>query len=108
MKCSRISGPYPVLEAKAGEQGGIAAGGLAVQIELGGPPGPGSVFELKGGGAIAAGRIGAGQGGLGFDLQVAGLFQIVGVGDEVGFVLRESGRNGQEAKEEQKECRFGI
>ena len=41
-------GAEAVFEAEAGEDGGILGGGLAVEIELGGPPGAGAVFEFDG------------------------------------------------------------
>src|SRR6185437_10808296 len=88
-----------VFEAEAGIERGILGGGLAIEIELGGPPGPDAVFELTDGGAVALALAGLGEGGFGLDFEVSGLFEVVGIGDEVGFFLGARGWNGGNAKE---------
>ena len=90
-----------VLDAEAGKDGRILRGGLAIEIELGGPPGADAVFEFQGGGAVVGAAVGAGQGGFGFDFEVAGLLQVVGVGDEVGLLLG-AGSRGEQARDRQK------
>ena len=47
-------GAKPVLDAEAGEEGGILGGGLPIEVELRGPPGADTVFELKRRGADSA------------------------------------------------------
>ena len=83
--------PDPILNAEAGKNGGILGCGLAIEVDLGGPPGAGAVLELYCRSSEVGAAIWFTEGGFGFDLEVAGLLQIVGVGDGVGLVLREGG-----------------
>ena len=83
--------PDPILNAEAGKNGGILGCGLTIEVNLGGPRGAGAVLELYCRGSEVAAAIWFTEGGFGFDLEVAGLHQIVGVGEEAGLILRESG-----------------
>jgi hypothetical protein len=92
-----------IFPAEAGEDGGVVHGGLAAEVDLGGPPGAGAVFELDGGAdeGIAVGR--GAVGALVVDLEVVGLLHGVGVGDEVGRLLgvrRTEGSDGEEERED--------
>ena len=80
-------GAESILKAEAGEEGGFLAGGLAVEIELGGPPAGDAVFQFAGDCTIsvAFGRLA--EGGFGFDFEVSWLFEVVRVGDEIGLFL---------------------
>ena len=80
-------GTDAIFDAEAGEDGGILGGGLAVEIEFGGPPGADAVFELEGGGAIVSAATGLGEGGFGFQVEVARLLEIVGIGNKVRLLL---------------------
>jgi len=101
MRCSRSSGRNRFSQRKP--VSAFAGGGLAVQVELAGPPGLHPVLEFQGGGEegiAAAGRAGH---RLSADLQVSGLFHLVGVGDEIGF-LRGQRRRGQEKSAQEQEA----
>jgi hypothetical protein len=54
----------PILNAEAGKNGGILRSGLAIQIELGCPPGAGAIFEFDGGGSDVIAAIGFTESGL--------------------------------------------
>ena len=86
-----------ILPAKSGEDRAVIECGLSVKVDLGGPPGGGSVFEfgpecVK----VIAAALRA-EGGEVFDLEAPRLFQIVVVGDDVGALLRVR-RNCSEAE----------
>ena len=82
-----------VLPAEAGEDGAVAESGLAVEVELGGPPGGRAVFELGPEGVkVVAAALGA-EGGEVLDFEAARLLEIVVVGDDVRTLLRRRGRD---------------
>ena len=82
-----------ILPAEAGEDGAVVEGGLAVEVEFGGPPGGGAVFEFGPEGVeVVAGALRA-EGGKVFDFEAAWLFEVVVVGDDVGALLRERGES---------------
>ena len=77
-----------VLPAEAGEDGAVVERGLPVEVELGGPPGRGAVFELGPESVkIVAGAL-CGEGGEVFDFEAAGFLEIVVISDDVGTLLR--------------------
>ncbi len=85
MTCSLSSGSKSIFPAVSGEDGGVVLGGLSVEIELGGPPGFDAVFQFK---IRAEEKItGVADHVKALDFQIAGLFHLVGVGDEVGALL---------------------
>ena len=97
---------------EAGEDGGILGGGLAVEIEFGGPPGADAVFELEGGGAVSGAAAGLGEGGFGFQVEVARLLEIVGIGDKVRLLLGMGAggkrHEGQDDGKDLKPSAFGV
>jgi hypothetical protein len=94
-----------VFEAEAGKDGGIAESGLAIEVELAGPPGGGAVLELHPEGVeVIAGALRA-KGGEVFDFEVAGLFEIVVIGDDVrAFLGKGRPREENEKKRCQEKC----
>jgi hypothetical protein len=86
-------GAEAIFEAEAGEEGGFPSGGLAIEVEFGGPPAGYAIFEFGGESAEAMALRGLAQSCFGFDFEVAGLLEVVGVGDEVGLFLRLQGRD---------------
>ena len=74
---------HSVLPAEAGEHGTLAGGDLAVEIEFARPPGFHAIFEFESSRDECVSVLGSAGDALGFDFEVAGLFQFVGVGDEV-------------------------
>lgn len=89
-----------VFDSKAGKQGGIVGRRLPVEVKLCGPPGANSVLQLKRRSRIAIAAVGGPQSRLGFQFQFSRLFQIMGVGDEIGFVLSLSGWGKAEEKQD--------
>src|SRR5712671_1394041 len=85
-----------VFPAYAGEKCAVAKSGLAIQIKLGGPPGRGAVFQLGPEGMkVIAAMLGPESRKV-FDLKVAGLFQIVIVGNKIGAFLAPCGGRGKQ------------
>src|SRR6185369_16762512 len=81
-------GAIAILQAPAGEQAALAAGSLPFQVELRSPLAGDTVFQF--GVRREVGMLsGAGctYGGGSCDLQIARLFHVVIVGDEVGGLL---------------------
>jgi hypothetical protein len=74
---------------------------LALKIELGSPPGRGAVFELRPEGMeVVAGALGAECGEI-LDLEIARLFEVVIISNDVRTLLSVRGRgetNPQEVK----------
>ena len=92
-----------VLESESGEDGAVVECGLAVEVELGGPPGSGAVFELGPEGVkIVAGALGAERGEV-FDFEAAGFLEIVIVGDDVGALLGSGGESGRKQEQDDKD-----
>src|SRR5450432_388580 len=93
-----------ILPAKSGEKSAVVKGGLAVQVELRGPPGGGAIFELHPESMeVVATALGA-EGGEVFNLEVAGFFEVVIVGDDVGIFLGAGSRSDKmSATEEENE-----
>src|SRR5260370_26008464 len=92
-----------VLPAESGEDGAVVKGGLAIEIELGGPPGGGAVFELgpEGVGGVS-GALGAERGEV-FDLKIARLLEVMVVSNDVGtFLGVERGREEQQKTKQQE------
>src|ERR1700719_1051100 len=76
-----------ILPAEAREQRAVVESSLAVQIELRGPPGSCAVFELGPEGVeVVAASLGAISREI-LDLEVAGFFEIVIIGDKVRSLL---------------------
>src|SRR6476646_5992331 len=81
----------PIFPAEARKYSGIAKSGLAIQVELGGPPGCGTILELHPIGVeVVAAALGA-EGGEIFDFEVPRLLEKMVVGHEVGVFLGRSG-----------------
>ena len=97
----------PEMFSEAGEQSGIGGRGLAVDIKLRGPPGLYAVFEFGGGGAEAVAALRASESGFRLDFEVSGLFEVVGVGDEIGLLLRCDGGGGAYGEPGDEECGAG-
>src|SRR5260370_27461612 len=90
--------PDAILPSEAREHRTVAESSLAVQVELRGPPSGCAVFELNPvGEEVVAASLGA-KGGEILDLDVAGLFEIVIIGDKVRPLLG-MGRRGKENRE---------
>src|SRR5450755_1929388 len=82
-----------ILPAEPGEKSAVVKGGLAVEVELGGPPGGSAIFELHPESMeVVAAALGA-EGGEVFNLEVAGFFEVMIVGDDVGIFLSAGSRN---------------
>ena len=82
-----------VLQPVAGEEGRLVGRGLPIEVKLRRPPGANAVFKFKGHGPETVASLRVGQGALGLDFEISGLLQVLGVGHEVGFLLRP--RNGR-------------
>src|SRR5467141_4177583 len=90
--------PEAILPAEAREHRAVVESSLAVQVELRGPPGGCAIFKLGPERVKAvADSLGA-IGGEILDLEVAGLFEIVIIGDKVRALLGK-GRRGKEKRE---------
>jgi len=77
---------HPVLPAEAGEYRTLASGGLAVEIDFGGPPSLHAILELESSRDESISVLGSAGDALSFDFEVAGLLQFMGVGDEIVFL----------------------
>jgi len=87
-----------ILPAEAREHRAVVESSLAVQVELRGPPSGGAVFKLGPERVKAvADSLGAVCGEI-LDFEVAGLFEIVIIGDKVRALLGK-GRRGKEKRE---------
>ena len=65
---------------------------MPVEVDLGGPPSGRAVFKLSPvGEKVVACALGA-EGGKVLDLEAAGLFEVVVVGDDIGALLGASGQ----------------
>ena len=107
MKCSRCSRRKRFSQRKPVKMVLSLKVALAVEIELGGPPGGRAVFELGPVGVeIIAAALRA-EGGEVFDLEAAGFFEVVIVGDDVGALLRVSRDGVTEANANRPETRRG-
>src|SRR5882724_897166 len=84
-----------IFPAHAGEKCAVAKSGLAIQVKFGGPPSRSAVLQFSPEGMeIIAAMLGPESRKV-FDLKVAGLFQIVIVGNKIGAFLapcRERGK----------------
>src|SRR5215472_4982746 len=79
-----------ILPAKSCEDGAVSECGLAVEIDLGGPPRLGAVFEFGPDGVeVVAGTLCAESREV-FHLKTAGLLKVVVIGDEIGAFLSAS------------------
>ena len=106
MTCSRISGPKAVFKPEAGEEGRFVGGGLPIEVELGGPPGADAIFQFDVPWLRTVGAVGLAEGGFALDFEIAWLFEVMGIGDEVGFFLGPQGW--QEAKVKKGQLRVRI
>src|SRR5712671_141384 len=85
-----------VLPAYAGEECAVAKSSLAIQIKLGGPPSCSSVLKFSPEGMeIITAMLGPESRKV-FDLKIAGLFQIVIVGNKIGAFLAPCGGRGKQ------------
>jgi hypothetical protein len=90
--------PEAILPAEAREHRAVVESSLAVQVELRGPPSGCAVFKLGPERVKAvADSLGAVCGEI-LDFEVAGLFEIVIIGDKVRALLGK-GRRGKEKRE---------
>jgi hypothetical protein len=85
-----------VFPAYAGEKCAVAKSGLAIQVKFGGPPSRSAVLQfsperMK----VIAAMLGPESRKV-FDLKVAGLFQIVIVGNKIGAFLASCGGSGKQ------------
>jgi hypothetical protein len=80
-----------IFQAEAGEDGAIAECSLAVEVELSGPPGGCTIFELSPEGVKVIAATLRAEGREVLNLEAAGFLQVVIVGDDVGTLLRSSG-----------------
>src|SRR6202140_1119655 len=81
-----------ILPAEAREHGAVLESSLAVQVALRGPPGSCAVFELRPEGVeVVAAPLGAIRREV-LDLEVAGFFEIVIIGDKVRSLLGKGRR----------------
>src|SRR5260370_24399714 len=101
--------PEAILPAETREYGAVVEGGLAVQIKLCSPPSGRCVLKLGPEGVeVVAASLSAESGKI-LDLQVAGLFEIVVIGNKVRVLLREgwswseNRKYGKEEKAKQNE-----
>jgi len=84
-----------ILPPEAREQRAVVESGLAIQVELRGPPGGCAVFKL---GPEGVEVVGASLGAIRreiLDLEVAGFFEIVIIGDKVRSLLGKGRRRGE-------------
>jgi len=80
---------------------------LTVEVEFRCPPGFDAVFEFESGGDKRIAGLGTSRNALGFDLEIAGLFEFVRVGDEVVFLgmqARDDPQHRQQEKTGQAQC----
>src|SRR5882757_3589643 len=85
-----------VFPAYAGEECAVAKSGLAIQVKFGGPPSRGAVLQFSPEGMeIITAMLGPESRKV-FDLQIAGLFQIVVVGNKIGAFLASCGGRGKQ------------
>src|SRR6266699_7241092 len=98
-----LQGTEAILPAETREYRAVVEGGLPVQVELRRPPGGRSVLKLGPVGMeVVAASLGTQSGEI-LDLEVAGLFEIVIISDEIRVLLREDRRrreNQEYGKEE--------
>src|SRR6267378_6396109 len=86
-----LKGAKTVFPAYAGEKSAVAKSGLGIQIKLGGPPGRSAVLQLGPESMeIITAMLGPERRKV-FDLKIAGLFQIVIVGNKIGAFLAPCG-----------------
>src|SRR5437016_2406435 len=79
--------PEAILPAETGEHRAVVEGGLAIQVELCGPPGGRPVLKLGPVGMeVVAGPLGANSGEI-LDLKVARLLQIVIIDNKIRVFL---------------------
>src|SRR6266849_331851 len=84
--------PDAILPAETCEHGAVVEGGLAVQVQLRGPPSGRAVLKLGPIGVeIVPTSLGA-EGGVILDLKVARLFEIVVISDKVRVLLTQGSR----------------
>src|SRR5712672_3699523 len=85
-----------VFPAYAGEKCAVAKSGLAIQVKFGGPPSRSAVFQLGPESMkVIAAMLGPESRKV-FDLKIAGLFQIVIVGNKIGAFLAPCGGRGKQ------------
>ena len=72
-----------ILQAEAGEERAVVEGGLAIEIEFGGPPRGRAIFQFHPEGMVIVAEPLGTQGGEVFDFEIAGLFQVVIVSDDI-------------------------
>src|SRR5882762_2564778 len=79
--------PEAILPAEAREHRAVMESSLAVQVELRGPPSGCAVFKFGPVGVEVVTSSLCAEGGKILDLQVAGLFEIVVIGDKIRLLL---------------------
>src|SRR5215831_18780204 len=95
----RLQQANTIFPAEAGEDCAVVESALAVEIELSGPPGGGSVFEFGPVGDEVSSAALCTESGEVFDLEVARFFQVMIIGDEVWAFLSRSERRKQDHRE---------
>ena len=95
-------GPESIFEPKAGKEGRFLSSGLGVEVNLRGPPTCDAVFELAGERAVTVAVRGPADSRLRLNLEVSGLLEVMGVGNEVGLLLAVGGGTGEGREEGKK------
>src|SRR5260370_5738543 len=88
--------PKTVFPAYAREKRAVAKSGLAIQIKLGGPPSRSAVLQFSPESMKVIAAMLVPESRKVFDLKVAGLFQIVIVGNKIGAFLASCAGRGKQ------------
>ena len=78
------------------------AGVLAIEVEFGGPPAGTPYSNSTCDGSDTGGSGWLAEGGFGFNFEISWFFEVVGIGDEVGFFLSLQGWRGEGEREWQR------
>lgn len=81
-----------ILPSEASEEGAVVEGDLPVEVDLGGPPSGRAVFKLGPVGEKVVACVLGAKGGKVLDLEAAGLFEVVVVGDDIGALVGVAGK----------------
>src|SRR5258708_22351482 len=100
-------GAKTVFKAKPRKHAAFVCGGLRIQVNLRRPPGFYSELKLSGVGKKTVSRLGKTAHKLGGKLQIARLFHMLGVGNEVVFLGAGTSRKDQERRhQQQRDAKF--
>src|SRR4029077_4579552 len=99
---------YAVLPTESSEDCAVAESGLPIEIQLGCPPSSSAVFEFGPERVeVVAGALRA-EGGKIFDFQIAGLFKVVIIGNDIGALLSASGQRKATSKRQEQKKKPGT